>query len=150
MKTSSRQRHSCIVCTSMYYVDADRLDVNRVRTLLSSTKPEENPSTGNALYYHICWSFYQASRWKNAHVNRHENSPTAEDYGGFKADGCKLVPIMMTTEAMPDAVLEVFTCSCKWDCNTRRCLCQKATLKYTLLCHKSTQYRIIDCLYMYN
>ena len=124
------------------YVDADGLDVNRVRTLLSSTKPEENPSTGNALYYHICWSFYQASRWKNAHVNRHDNLPTAVDYGGFKADGDKLVPIVITPKAMPDAVLEVFTCSCKWDCNTRRCLCQKATLKCTLLCHKSTQYRI--------
>ena len=110
------------------YVDADGLDVNRVRTLLSSTKPEENPSTGNALYYHICWSFYQASRWKNAHVNRHDNLPTAVDYGGFKADGDKLVPIMMTTEAMSDAVLESVTCSCKGDCNTRRCLCQKATL----------------------
>ena len=122
-----------------------RLDQIRLQTLLSTTKPEDNPPTSNAAHFHICRAFYQASRWQNANLTTHKDLASPVEYGGFRDVEGAITPIMMSNDAMPDVVLEVTTCNCKGDCNTKRCQCLKASLKCTMLCHKSIRFSHDKC-----
>ena len=139
-----------LICWMYRTLEINTLDKIWVRTLLSLTKPEDHPPTSNIAYHHICRSFHQASGWTYALVNQHANLPNAVAYGGFTEEGDKLLPIIITKEVMPVAVLNVITCNCNGDCSTKRCLCQKSLLECTLQCHKYTQYSHMNCINMSN
>ena len=121
------------------------LDELRVRTLLSSAKPEDNPPTNNAAHFHVCRAFCQATKWLYAHKPKHIDLPSPVESGGFRLEDDKLVPIMMTTEPMPDALIEVTTCNCEADCLSRRCSCKKTELHCTVLCHKKLKFNHDRC-----
>ena len=63
------------------------LDKIRVRSLLSSTKPVDNPPTGNATHCHIRRAFYQTPRWQYAHLNSHSELVSPEGSGDFEVEG---------------------------------------------------------------
>ena len=95
----------------------DELGSIRVRTLLLSTKPEDNPPTSNAAFFHICRAFLQASRWQYAYLNDHSSLTSPVGSGGFfKQQSGELAPVMMTLDPMPDMVEEVITCNCEGTC----------------------------------
>ena len=118
----------------------DTLDEIRVTTLLSCDKPEDSPSTSNAVKYHLCRSFYQAARWINSSQNCHDDLPSPVSSGEFREKKGRLVPIMVTTEPMAAMLEEIVTCNCLGSCETGRCKSKKAGMKCTLLCHKKMKY----------
>ena len=131
----------------LYKAKEDTLNKVRVRSLLLTSKPEENPPTSNAAHYHICRSFLQASKWIYAHQLSHTNFiPSPVTSGGFVSleDGT-LKPITSTLEAVPDAVIGGVSCNCKLDCLSRRCGCYQSGNKCTVLCHKSQKYNSEAC-----
>ena len=124
----------------------DTLDEVRVTTLLATTKPEDNPPTSNAARFHICRAFCQAAKFVNASQPLHSDLPSPVASGGFKEEAGHLIPIMLTTESMPDMIQELITCNCQGNCRSRNCNCKKRTLKCTLLCHKQLKYNHDNCL----
>ena len=118
----------------------------RVRTLLSSNKPEENPPTSNALHYHICRAFCQASRLLYSFKGDHTSLPSPIESNGFYMnESNELCPVMMTLEPMSDAIEDNITCNCKTDCTKRYCKCKSRGVVCTQLCHKKLKYSQENC-----
>ena len=139
-------KHAETFICRMYKCAENTLDDIRVRTLVSSSKPEDNPPTSNAARFHICRSFCQAAKWLYAYSNSHRDLPSPVASGGFKTDkDGGLSPIMMTLQPMPEVLLEVATCNCQSNCQSGRCACLKSGLKCTILCHKSLKYSQGNC-----
>ena len=58
----------------------------------------------------------------------------------------KFVPIKTTIAAAPERLLKVVKCSCKSNCDTKRCSCRKHGLAYTEGCTEGcTECRGTDC-----
>ena len=71
--------------------------------------------------------------WRNAHLGQPE-IPAPETMG-WKQSEAGLQPILMSLCPIPDACLEVISCSCKTQCHTRRCKCRRNGLQCTALCY---------------
>ena len=100
---------------------SESLDSLRVRTLLISTKPEENPPTSNAGSFLIMHSIFQAYKLEYAYLPCHSGIPSAIDYGGYYIDkNDKMCTIKMTLEPMPDVVEENVTCNCAIKCANKK------------------------------
>ena len=148
MNPSEEDIKNCEKFLCRLYKDpsSESLDSLRVRTLLISTKPEENPPTSNAGRFHILRSIFQASRWEYAYLPYHCGLPSATDYGGYYIDDSgKMLPIIMTLEPMPDVVEEIITCNCLTKCVNKRCSCKLSGNKCALLCHKKLKYSHDNC-----
>lgn len=126
----------------------DTLDEVRVTTLLSCDKPEDNPPTSNATKYHLCRSFCQAAKWVNACKQMHSELPSPVSSGGFREEDGHLIPVMVTTDPMPEMLVEIITCNCPSSCESGRCKCRKAKMNCTLLCHKKLKYNHKNCMNM--
>ena len=124
----------------------DKLYKMRMRTLLSTSKAEDDPPTSNAAHHHISRSFCQAARHQYAHMNTHSTLPTPITSGGFYLnDSGELTPIMMSNDPMPNVLEEAITCNCEGSCETRRSSCYKTGMKCTVLCHKKLKYSHEKC-----
>ena len=99
--------------------------VDKARSLLfaRSHSPESLPPTSDALLFHIKRSHYQASVWRQAHVN-FPNLPSPETMG-WKLDGQKLKPVLMSLPPVPESCLAIISCGCKSGCLNLRCKCKK-------------------------
>ena len=123
------------------------LDKVRVSALLACDKPEDCPPTSNAAKFHISRSFCQAAKLHYADLaNHHDNLPSPISSGGHKLDRGTLVPIMMTTEPVPNSIVEDITCICKTMCDTKKCSCRANGYKCSLLCHKNLKYDHSNCM----
>ena len=97
--------------------------------------------------FHISRSFCQAAKLHYADLaNHHDNLPSPISSGGHKLDRGTLVPIMMTTEPMPNSIVEDITCNCKTMCDTKKCSCRVDGYKCSLLCHKNLKYDHSNCM----
>ena len=50
---------------------------------------------------------------------------------GVKEEGGKLIPVMMTLDPIPQAIIEVVTCECKTNC----CIAGVYAMKYHCIAH---------------
>ena len=109
--------------------------VNDLRTELfhKISNPERLPPTQDALIQHLKRSQHQLMIWINASVAK-PNLPLPEE-SGWTLSGDSLIPVLMTSEAVPSACVELVTCGCKTrKCNTGRCTCNKNKIGCTLGC----------------
>lgn len=141
------EKAEMFICRLYQDPHADTLDKIRVRTLLSSNKPEENPPTSDAVYFHICRAFHQASRLLYAHVKNHSTltSPVASK-GWIENEDGDLIPVMMSKAPMSEAIEDNITCNCQTDCTKKFCKCRKRGIVCTQLCHKKLKYSQEYCL----
>ena len=108
--------------------------VDEARYMLfgKTTKPEALPPTSDALYQHIKRVHYQSLVWNLASCPKPIlPSPTEM---GWRCEGTKLLPILMTLDSIPSACLETTTCQCNTGCQNRRCKCRKSSLVCTVNC----------------
>ena len=100
-----------------------------MRTLLSSNKPEENPPTSDAGYFHICRAFHQASRLLYANVKDHSSLPSPVDGKGWiENEEGDLIPVMMSKAPMSEAIEDNITCNCQTDCTKKSANVEKEEL----------------------
>lgn len=108
--------------------------VDTVRRVMfeKSRKPEMLPPTSNALNFHIQRVHYQCMIWKNAHVAVPHLPDVTEM--GWKRGPTGLLPVLMTLNPIPEACIELVSCSCQTRCRTMRCKCRKTKLPCTAAC----------------
>lgn len=117
----------------LYSVDhVDSVDMARYIIFSKVSKPEAMPPTTNALHYHIKRAHFQSMIWKQAHCS--EPDLPAPEMMGWKLQGDKLEPVLMTLPAIPKACLEVISCSCRTGCRNFCCRCRKSKLFCTAVC----------------
>ena len=124
-------------CTESAFIDAERFVIKMYSPLSSSnsvdvlrsemfhkiSNPERLPPTKDALVQHFNRCLYQMKVWLNATVP----SPvlkSPEESGWYISDG-KLMPVLTTTEAVPDMCVELLTSGRK----TKRCNSKIGTCK---------------------
>ena len=95
---------------SRLYTEASSLDSIRVKRMLTSNRPDEIPPTSDAARLHISRSFLQACKWKNATVPKISDAVQQPTASGFVVEGDRLVPIMMSLNPIPKAVIEMMWC----------------------------------------
>lgn len=97
-----------------------------------TTKPEALPPTSDALYQHLKRVHYQSLIWNLAPCAK-PILPLPADMG-WRPEGTKLLPILMTLDSIPAACLETTTCQCSTGCQNRRCKCRKLSLVCSANC----------------
>ncbi len=99
---------------------------------------------------------HQLMIWSKADVAKPVVS-LPEQSGWKLTDDDTLIPILMTTEAVPAVCIELLTCGCKTKrCNTSRCTCNKHKMKCSLGCScmndcmnpNQTQLAEVDSIFM--
>ena len=124
----------------------DTTDKLRIRTLLSSNKPEDNPPTSNALYFHLCRAFFQSARLLYSYIGDHSTLPSPIDSKGFfMNESNEICPALMTLHPMSDTIEDNITCNCTTDCTKGYCKCRKRGVVCTQLCHKKLKYSQENC-----
>lgn len=119
----------------IYSPSSSLVHVNDLRTELfhKLSNPEKLPPTQDALIQHLKRSQHQLMIWMNASVPKPCIKPPEES--GWSLSGDNLIPILMTSEAVPSACAELLTCGCKTrKCNSGRCTCNKNKIGCTLGC----------------
>ena len=115
------------VCRIYNVHRTDSIDAAR-RLLFSKTgKPEAMAPTSDALRFHLKRVHYQSMIWRNAHCPTPELPAPSEM-------GWKLVDSELQQSPIPDSCLEMAACSCRKQCKTRRCKCQKSGLRCRSMC----------------
>ena len=117
---------------------ASSLNAVRVRTFLTGSKPEDMPPTSDSARFHILRALCQAFIWDNAHIPMLEEQVQVLKMKCFKIEGAGLVPILMEQVPVPKHIVDLIACACKTGCKNRRCVCLKANLKCSILCHGRT------------
>ena len=110
----------------------DSIDAARHLLYSKTGKPEAMAPTSDALRFHLKRVHYQSMIWRNAHCPTPE--PPAPLEMGWRLVDSELQPVLMTLSPIPDSCLEMFACSCRKQCKTRRCKCQKSGLRCTSMC----------------
>ena len=112
---------------------ADSVNVLRSEMFHKTSNPERLPPTKDALVHHFDRCLYQMKVWLNATVPMPVlKSP--EESGWYISDG-KLIPVLTTTEAVPQMCVELLTCGCKTKrCNSKLCTCKRNKIRCSLGC----------------
>jgi hypothetical protein len=131
------------VCKMYGVANIDSVDFVRKVKFEKCCKPELLPPTSNSLMFHIRRVHYQCFIWKNAHCPVPELPDVTEL--GWKRDSTGLQPILMTLSPIPQACLELVSCSCKTKCRTMRCKCRKSNLVCTAACGCRTPHERDGC-----
>ncbi|XP_031332283.1 uncharacterized protein LOC116162731 [Photinus pyralis] len=113
------------VVQALYKVGPDITMSNAARvSLFGAVKVLEFlPPTSDALRLHILRCHYQVFVWKNSHVAFPE-LPDPKNCG-WKVEGGRYVPILMTLPSIPKSCPEFSVCGYKGLCNTKQCGCRK-------------------------
>lgn len=98
---------------------------DKISKSTSPVEPQTLPPTSAAAKYHSLRVYYQVMEWEGASRNM---NPT--DWGWRIVEG-RCMPKQTDQPAAPSEVLDVICCSCKTDCNTKRCSCRKYGLPCT-------------------
>jgi hypothetical protein len=112
---------------------AGNLDVLRAH-LFASRKGDLRslPPTENAFRQHVLRSLHQLVVSKRAHISQ-PVYPDATIFGIQLVDG-KLIPTMLTKEALPQAVKLAKYCKCKTGRCLKGCICARAKVKCAIAC----------------
>ena len=81
-------------------------------------------------------AFYQFIVWRSAAITEPDIPfPRDPGAGWFLKDG-ELLPLAMSKDAIPKAIVEIISCQCNSGCGTKKCKCFKIGLRCTYLCHE--------------
>ena len=86
------------------------------------------PPTSAAASYQSARVYLQVQQWMG---KRDDMDP--EEWGWVRVRN-RLEPRMTDLQPAPEALLKVVRCTCKHDCDTRRCTCKKHGLVYAAAC----------------
>ena len=95
--------------------------------VLQDRETRSNGPTSDALRFHLKRVHYQSMIWRNA------NCPTPELPAPSEM-GWRLVDSEQQQSPIPGSCLEMVACSCRKQCKTRRCKCQKSGLPCRSMC----------------
>ena len=126
------QSSETFVCRIYNVNRTDSIDAARHLLFSKTGKPEAMAPTSDALRFHLKRVHYQSMIWRNAHCPTPELPAPSEM--GWRLVDSELQPILMTLSPIPDSCLEMVACSCRKQCKTRRCKCQKSGLRCTSMC----------------
>ena len=132
LTTDVKTHAETFICRMYNIHHVDSTDEGRYIMFPRASKPEVLCPTQNAVQLHIKRAHYQALIWQQADQTQ-PGLPNPTDFGWEERDG-KLVPILMTTEPIPDACAQMVYCMCKTQCRYGRCKCKKSSLKCTRMC----------------
>jgi len=121
------------VCRIYNVHKTDSVDDARHILFCKTTKPEALPPTSDALRFHLMRVYYQTMIWRNAHCATPE-LPSPVQMGWMKNTDSGLQPILMSLSPIPESCLEMISCACRKQCQTRRCKCRKSALRCTSMC----------------
>ena len=120
----------------IYSPSSSLVHVNDLRTELfhKLSNPEKLSPTQDALIQHLKRSQHQLMIWMKASVPKTCIKPPEES--GWSLSGDNLIPILITSEAVPSACAELLTCGFKTrKCNSGRCTCNKNRIGSKVLPH---------------
>ena len=86
------------------------------------------PPTSAAASYHSARVYLQVQQWMGK-----GDGMDPEEWGWLRVRN-RLEPIMTDLPPAPEALLKVVRCTCKHDCDTRRCSCKKHGLDCSVAC----------------
>ena len=86
------------------------------------------PPTSNAAKYHNLRVFLQCQNWID---NRDDLDPCQ---WGWQVISNRLMPIKSSLPPAPERLLKMIRCSCKTNCDSKRCSCRKHGLDCTVAC----------------
>ena len=86
------------------------------------------PPTSDACKYHSMRTYLQVQQWLHPDCNLNP-----EDWG-WRVHDDRFEPCMADLPPAPDALLQIIRCSCKTDCDSRRCSCKKHGLACSIAC----------------
>ena len=105
----------------------------------SPVEPQTLPPKSAAAKFHSLRVFYQIMDWKGTIGNMNP-----KDWGWHIKEG-RYMPIMTDQPAAPPELMDVVCCSCKKECNTKRCTCQKHGLPCTAVCRECCGASCTNC-----
>ena len=108
--------------------------VHKATVSKSVVEVQSLPPTTSAARMHSFRTYLQVQTWLGNELN-----PTE---WGWRMVENKYVPIKTTVAPAPERLLKVVKCSCKSNCDTRRCSCRKHCLACTEGC---SECRGTDC-----
>ena len=127
---------ACTKCVcQLYDAKYDGKDINELRLRLFCKKQarnEELPPTEDSFRHHIERVNYQCMIWKHSLVPQ-PDIPTPIGNGWEINEGV-MVPVLMTLEPAPKALMEIITCHCKISKCKGRCSCSAEGLICTAAC----------------
>ncbi len=100
----------------------------KVSSSSSAVELHQLPPTSDAEKFHSLRVYFQVKNWLSNDI--HYN---ADDWGWVNKNG-KLFPVTTSLPPAPAKLLEVIKCSCKANCDTRRCTCRKNNLPCSTAC----------------
>jgi hypothetical protein len=98
-----------------------------------SVQVQSLPPTEDAANFHIQRAYLQCRYWMTA------ESLDPCDWGWYISSG-KLFPIKTGKSAAPSVLLKTVKCSCKTNCDSKRCSCRKNGLDCSLSCSECRGY----------
>ena len=126
------QSSETFVCRIYNVHRTDSIDAARHLLFSKTGKPEAMASTSDALCFRSKRVHYQSMIWRNAHCPTPDFPALSEM--GWRIVDSELQPVLMTLSPIQDSCLEMVACSCRKQCKTRRCKCQKSGLRCTSMC----------------
>ena len=126
------QSSETCVCRIYNVHRTDSIDAARHLLFSKTGKPAAMTPTSDVLRFHLKRVHYQSMIWRNAHCPTPELPAPSEM--GWRLVDSELQPVLMTLSPIPNSCLEMVTCSCRKQCKTRRCKCQKSGLRCTSMC----------------
>ena len=109
--------------------------IDEARYVLFCTKnhlSQQLPPTRDALRNHVKRANYQAAIWKHA-LQAKPDIPSPEGHGWTLHENILQVH-WMDAQPAPHALMQLASCGCKADCETRRCSCKASELGCTDAC----------------
>ena len=101
---------------------------NRVMTSSSFVQVYTLPPTSEAAKYHNMRVNHQVQEWTNT-----DDTLLPKDWG-WSLLQYRLLPKKTNLPAAPDNLLKMVKCSCKQDCDTKRCTCRKHGIACSIGC----------------
>ncbi|KAK3104357.1 hypothetical protein FSP39_000218 [Pinctada imbricata] len=86
------------------------------------------PPTSDSTRYHSLRTYFQCNIWSGQ-----DNNLCPSDFGWIEKKDM-LLPLKGTLPPAPDKLLKIIRCTCKTNCDTRRCSCRKYGLCCTIGC----------------
>ena len=121
------------ICRIYKVHKTDSVDAARHILFCTTGKPEALPPSSDALRFHLMRVHYQTMIWRNAHCATPELLSPVQ-MGWSKNDDSGLQPTLMSLGPIPERCLEMISCACLKQCQTRHCNCRKSRLRCTLMC----------------
>ncbi len=100
----------------------------KVATSTTFVQVHSLPPTSDACKYRCMRSYLQVQQWMHSDCKLNP-----EDWGWRLNDG-RFEPCMADLPPAPHTLLQVIRCSCKTDCDSRRCSCKKHGLACSTAC----------------